>query len=249
MAAATAPSLNPVASLRKHLPARKLSTKGFEMVKPPSPTSPVMVSVVEARPSTSDSSCKSSMESKYNERRPRRPTITIPKKAYVGPEPPRTEVHPLPESLPTPRRPTPADIPLPQSAIDNQYPPRSDSRATTAVPPEQTPVMRSMFPSYNPDVSLGQQQYYPNPDVVPTLVRMNEFGQSSSVYIPQGDSKEHLAPITTHADKKESPLSRSDSLKRPSGYSKPEELSDLWSIANGQTVEAAADSYVFELSW
>ena len=109
--------------------------------------------------------------------------------------------------------------------------------------------MRSMFPSYNPDVSLGQQQYYPNPDVVPTLVRMNEFGQSSSVHIPQGDSKEHLAPITTDRDKKESPLRRSDSLKRPNGYSKPEELSDLWSIANGQTVEEAADSYVFELSW
>lgn len=249
MAADTAPSLNAVASIRKHLPTRKLSTKEFDMVKPPSPTSPVLISVVEARPSTSDSSNNSSIDSRHYGKRPRRPTITIPKKAHVGPESPRTEVHPLPESLPTPRRTAPAEIPLPQSTIDSAFPPRSDSRATTAVQSEQTPVMRSMFPSYNPEISLGQQQYYPRPDVVPTLVRMNEFGQPSSVNIPQCDSKEHLAPIAPDVDKKESPLRRSESIKRPKGYSKPEELSDLWSIANGQSAGEAAGSYVLELSW
>ena len=108
-----------------------------------------------------------------------------------------------------------------------------------------------MFPSYNPTVPLGQQQYYPNMDVVPALTRMREVAGPSS-YIPQSHQENgitNLAPPKQETVKKESPLRRSESLKRPTTFSKPEELSDLWSIANGQAASDANDQYALELSW
>lgn len=48
---------------------------------------------------------------------------------------------------------------------------------------------------------------------------------------------------------KNDPLRRSESLKRPAKLSTPEELLDLWDIANGQMGENSADAYTLELSW
>ena len=108
-----------------------------------------------------------------------------------------------------------------------------------------------MFPSYNPSVPLGHQQYYPSMDVVPALTRMREVAGPSS-YIPQSHQENgstNLAPSRQDFVKKESPLRRSESLKRPTAFSKPEELIDLWSMANGQAATGAADEYTLELSW
>ncbi|KAG8525849.1 uncharacterized protein KY384_000609 [Bacidia gigantensis] len=63
--------------------------------------------------------------------------------------------------------------------------------------------------------------------------------QSLSTYPASG--KQYL-------EKKESPLRRYESLKRPAGYSKPEEIMDLWSLANGQAAELAVGVYSLELS-
>ena len=111
--------------------------------------------------------------------------------------------------------------------------------------------MRSMFPSYNPTVSLGQQQYYPSTEVIPALTRMREVA-GPSTYIPhsQQDSRNsHLAPAKQEVVKKESPLRRSESLKRPTAFSKPEDLVDLWCLANGQMADDPMDQHVLELSW
>ena len=111
--------------------------------------------------------------------------------------------------------------------------------------------MRSMFPSYNPSVPLGQQQYYPNMEAVPALSRIRDAAGPSS-YIPhshQEASNTNFGLPKQDNVKKESPLRRSESLKRPTTFSKIEDLSELWNISNGQAAKDAADSYTLELSW
>ncbi|KAG8525850.1 uncharacterized protein KY384_000610 [Bacidia gigantensis] len=104
----------PIISVKKQFPQRKTSIRHtskppsrlpeFEMIKPPSPMAPVVISVTEATPSSSDSSRKTSAESNSEDRksknRPHRPTITIPPKAYRAPDQQRTETPPIP--LPPP---------------------------------------------------------------------------------------------------------------------------------------------------
>ena len=259
-----------MASLKNHSPARKLSTKystrppkglpEFEMVKL---SEPVTVAVTEMRPSTGDSSRKISEENVPAERRssskPRRPTITIPTKALVAKQQSTTDNQPLPPppSHPPPnqthkRMPSPAEVALPRSSTDTPDLAQSDSRATTAVPPSaQTPVMRSMFPSYNTTVPLTQQNYVPNPEVVPALTRMREVTGPSSYTPPvhHASSNPSLAPRSQPAVKKESPLRRSESLKRPAVYSAPGELLGLWNVANGQALNDEIERKTLELSW
>ena len=52
------------------------------------------------------------------------------------------------------------------------------------------------------------------------------------------------------ADLKESPFRSADNAEHEPTLSSPEDLLDLWDIANGQTAsEEVADTYVLELSW
>ena len=107
---------------------------------------------------------------------------------------------------------------------------------------------RSVFPVFNPNMPLSQQPYQPNPALVPALTRLREVA-GPPLHRPSFEQI-HQPPATQVVDaKKESPLRRSESIKRPSGYSKPEELSPLWSIANGQPADDALDAYILELSW
>ncbi|KAL9638083.1 MAG: hypothetical protein Q9164_001800 [Protoblastenia rupestris] len=267
MAEAQAPQMGRTASNKNRLPKRNFSTKyttmpptrlpEFEMIKPSSTTVGVVVAVTEARPSTSESlkttpeitiTCEDTPKA-----RPRRPTLTIPPKAHISqqerPESPPSIPPPPPRRQSLERRPpSPSEIPIPNSSMDAPAPVRSDSRALTAV--EQTPVMRSMFPSYDSSISLAQQQYYPSMDVIPALTRIREAA-GPSAYVPHfqhGVRVNSLAPAKQQVEPKESPLRRSESLKRTTSYSRPDELVDLWSIANGQATEGAADTYILELS-
>ncbi len=116
--------------------------------------------------------------------------------------------------------------------------------------PEQTPVMRSMFPSYNPAVPLAQQHYAPTIDTTPAPSFARRFS-SNNPYVQQKNRSQtdFGAPAVAAKEPKKSPLRRSESLKRGSATSTPEELLELWSIANGQDYEQASESYTLELSW
>lgn len=49
---------------------------------------------------------------------------------------------------------------------------------------------------------------------------------------------------------KESPLRTVENLEQQVVYSKPEDLVEIWNIANGQAAgDEAADTYSLELSW
>lgn len=107
-----------------------------------------------------------------------------------------------------------------------------------------------MFPTYNTEVPLGKQDYYPNQSAAPAMARMRQAVGGPSLQqqdhngisaIPVPDKKE--------ADKKETPLRRTESVKRQTAFSTPEQLEELWSVANGKAGEQAADTYTLELSW
>ena len=52
------------------------------------------------------------------------------------------------------------------------------------------------------------------------------------------------------ANVKESPFRSTDITEEKTALSSPEQLLDLWDIANGQTaLEEVVDTYVLELSW
>ena len=108
-----------------------------------------------------------------------------------------------------------------------------------------------MFPSYNTTVPLTQQNYVPNPEVVPALTRMREVTGPSPHHHPlnHAPGNTSLAPPSQAAVKKESPLRRSESLKRPAVYSTPGELLGLWNVANGQALNDEIERKTLELSW
>lgn len=128
-----------------------------------------------------------------------------------------------------------------------------------SAPSVQSPVMRSMFPRYNPQVSLAKQHYYPGrernprmPNVRPSLggsssrttsISSREDTRSSSCSRPSvGVSRGLPAP--------ESDSHQSCHRSEPEpALSSPEELLDLWSVANGQGSQEAATTYTLRLSW
>ena len=253
-----------IASLRKHLPVRKISARyttkppsgmpEFEMLKPSGNSASIVVAVTENRPSTSDSIPEveepESPETKSPPIRPQPPPLTIPAKAQIAPE--RKADSPGPSSItpsaPRSREASAAEVPLPRSSANT---PDLDRKGSQEEEPAETPVMRSMFPSYNPDVSLGQQHYYPNMDAAPGYSRATARLSSNNPYAQQMNrgQTDFGAPSTAVKEPKESPLRRSESLKHATAISTPEELLELWSVSNGQDYEQAADSYTLELSW
>lgn len=253
-----------IASLRKHMPIRKLSARyttkppsglpDFEMVKPFGNSASIVVAVTEGRPSNDSipevpEPASPETQNSQPRARPLPPPLTVPAKAHVRHEPKASspEASPVSPSPPPSRGACAADIPLPRSSTNT---PSLDHKSSDMEEPEQTPVMRSMFPSYDPTVPLAKQHYAPKMDnsSAPSFAR--RFS-SNNPYVQQKNRSQtdFGAPAVAAKEPKESPLRRSESLKRESAISTPEELHELWSIANGQDYEQASESYTLELSW
>ena len=120
--------------------------------------------------------------------------------------------------------------------------------------------MRSMFPRYDPNVPYAQQKYRPDVDRVPGLASAMAVAGTSShrppSYLQQTNNRPSSAYLRLEkersktADIKESPLRSADNAEQKTKLSVPEELLDLWDIANGQTAsEELVDAYILELSW
>lgn len=253
-----------IASLRKHIPIRKLSARhttkpswgmpDFEMLKPSGNSTSIVVAVTEARPSNDAIPEVPEPESPETQKpepraRPLPPPLTVPAKAHVRHEPKISspDASPVSPSPPPSRAVSAADVPLPQSSTNT---PNVDGKSSQVEEPEQTPVMRSMFPSYNPTVPLAKQHYAPNIDTIPAPSFARRFS-SNNPYIQQRNRSQtdFGTPAVATEGPRESPLRRSESMKRGNAISTPEELLELWSIANGQDYEQASESYTLELSW
>ena len=121
-----------------------------------------------------------------------------------------------------------------------------------------SPVMRSMFPRFDPNVPLSQQKYYPNMDRVPRAPVWTDDSFTRPEYSPslysqpgspeavssRGKSKPAASLLTSPNDVS------TDLQKQPTpSLSTPEELVDIWSIANGQASESGQDNYTLGLRW
>lgn len=111
---------------------------------------------------------------------------------------------------------------------------RSDSVASTTE--TRSPLMRSIFPRYNPNLPLSQQRYYPDPaNASPTNLPRDVISKaeySPSLYSPGsagGVGREGKAEVI-----RMTPLGNA-SATTVVKYSTVEELGNMWEAANGQS--------------
>ena len=228
----------------------------FDMLHPSGKTNGFVIQIIEAPPpppgppsiaETQDTTEQGTRQ------KPQSPSLAIPPKAYISDDQrPPTPPSPLTPSPLASRAASPAEVPLPPSSTNTPILVRSNSGAT--------PVMRSMFPRYDPTIPLTQQQYRPDIERVPGLASAMPMPGTSSYHPPSYSQKAKCRPSSAYlqlvrerhevADVMESPFRSADDAEHEITVSTPEELLDLWDIANGQTTsEGASDAYTLELSW
>ncbi|KAI4272457.1 MAG: hypothetical protein L6R38_006592 [Xanthoria sp. 2 TBL-2021] len=182
-----------------------------------------------------------------------------------APTPPLAERPPTPVSLhvscPSPTSASPSRAASPTSVESG---PRSHTSSPTLVRNGSTastgtysPVMRSMFPRFDPTVPLARQQYYPTVDVSPEVAaatsRVDIRSYSPSLYSQQEQSFRREETDTqrtglTNGLGPKNVLNQSESPKEVACISTPIELVDVWAFANGQETSGAAREYKLELS-
>ena len=185
--------------------------------------------------------------------KPQPPPLAIPPKAYISDDQ-RPATPPSPPT-PSPRDcvpASPAQVPLPRSSTNSPMLARSNSGAT--------PVMRSMFPRYDPSVPITQQQYRPDIESAPGLASAMAVARAPSYRPPSYSQQANNRPSSAYlqsetartkpVDMRESPFRSADLTESQSTLSSPEMLLDLWNVANGQTApEQVSKTYSLELSW
>lgn len=121
---------------------------------------------------------------------------------------------------------------------------------------ERSPVMRSMFPQLDPAVPLSQQHYFPTLErAPPVIVTPGDSAQySPSLYSqPRSPPIALLASDPWAASRIPSTVLNASPLRitevSPPELSTPEQLLDLWTLANGQESSEAAESYTLGLKW
>ncbi|KAL8678645.1 MAG: hypothetical protein Q9224_007099, partial [Gallowayella concinna] len=118
-----------------------------------------------------------------------------------------------------------------------------------------SPVMRSMFPRFDPTVPLAQQQYYPSVEVNPAVEAASSRFDDLGSYSPSLYSQQE--PLSRAPDAGFSRMDGlglknivkpSESSTAASSFSTPNELLALWALANGQDTPEALQRYRLELS-
>lgn len=114
-----------------------------------------------------------------------------------------------------------------------------------------------MFPKYDPSRPLDRQSYYPN-NVPGLAAAMAVAGSSSNnPYRQAGNrsvsdfAKRSVENVRSDVvSVKESPLRNMDNAEDHVALSSPEELLELWAVANGQAPsDETAEIFNLELSW
>lgn len=253
-----------MSSLRR--PAHKGSTRytskakagslEFDMFPPLDKTNGFVIHITEAPPPPGPPSVITETQDTAEHaprQKPQPPPLAIPPKAFISDDQRPATAPSLPASLPTRNRAaSPTEVALPHSSANSPILVRSNSGAT--------PVMRSIFPRFDPNVPLKQQQYRPDIDSVPGLANAMAVAGTSSYRPPSYSQQANDRPSSAYlqlergrtkaAHIKESPFRSADDAEHETMLSSPEQLLGLWDIANGQTAsEEVVDTYVLELSW
>lgn len=125
---------------------------------------------------------------------------------------------------------------------------RKGSNASTRTA-THSPVMRSMFPRYDPSIPLNRQRYYPN-----SQIGTDVTGQmySPSVYSEQKrqSSRPSAPALVIPTSSGAVPiLQQSSNGSALSMFSTSEQLLHLWDIANGQSQDGVEENFTVELAW
>lgn len=179
---------------------------------------------------------------------------------------PHEDTHHKP--LTAPNRLSPALLCLLVSPAGKKVAPRAPASSPTPVRSNSigsasatSPVMRSMFPRYDPKIPLAKQYYYPDHDIhrglAATNLQIPRPSSSSAARFPS--QVETLSSNPTQVDTRspeaipngqnDVPVHLSERTELAPATSTPEELLDLWSVANGQGSQEAAETYTLKLSW
>jgi len=262
-ASETTLQMSPIGSVQMKFPvpngSQKYSPKepDFELVEMPNKTHEVVIAIEDTDASTytilsAPPKAGKAKVTDFHKPLNRSPLSPLPNAAVADDNGrPTTPPNRIP---PPPPRGRPAS---PRSTRSSPTLVRHGSIASTAT---HSPVMRSMFPRYDPSVPLTHQQYYPNPESRPNMPNRTKDADNSSSYSPSLYSqmgsmspkfaKEDMgSPRTLNGSRPSSPFQASEGPTHAPKLSNPEELLDLWSIANGQGSQEALDTYTLSLSW
>ena len=222
----------------------------FDMLHPSGKTNGFVIHITEAPPPPPGppSVILETHDTQKSRQKPQPPPLAIPPKAYISDD----QRPATPPSSTRSRALSPTEIPLPRSSTNTPILVGSNDGAT--------PVMRSIFPRYDPNIPVTQQQYRPNIERVPGLASAMAVAGTSSYHPPSYSQQANDRPSSAYlqsererrkaAEISESPFQSADIVEHEAKLSSPEQLLDLWDIANGQTAsEEVADTYVLELSW
>lgn len=145
----------------------------------------------------------------------------------------------------------------PQSHTSSPTPIRSNSIGSADA---HSPVMRSMFPRYDPKIPLAKQHYYPNRDIHrgPADAKLKVSRPSAScagipsqveTLSPRHPTVNTRSPMIIPYGRRGVAVRTSENSDLAPAISTPDELLDLWSVANGQGSQEAAETYTLKLCW
>ena len=122
---------------------------------------------------------------------------------------------------------------------------RSNTPVSESQPNSPIVLMRSMFPTYNPNIPLNQQQYYPQRDA-------SVQGQitSKEEYSPHLTSPSQLDEVLGARTAPSSVLDfpMDDVAIRVPKFSSTQELDRLWEATNGQEPDAVISGFDLQMS-
>ena len=179
--------------------------------------------------------------------RPRTPSPTQPQMQIASKPSP-----PLQKSSPRSRAPSPLQLEgSPRSRASSPTLIRKGSNASTRTA-THSPIMRSMFPRYDPSIPLNRQHYYPSTHSGRVASETPQHMSSPSLYSQQyRQSSRPLAPtLVIPTSSGTAPILQQAPNEPIIGtFSTPDELLHLWDIANGQARDGAEDALKVELGW
>ena len=244
-------SLFPSASLWREGPGRLRhagkppSEPEFEMIKPLSDgkgmaTAAVVITITEASPTRSTHDILQESP---------RAHLSDEISRAVSLSPSNIELLPSPSD-------NRADTPAPAESLPilQTSSPVLDCNENTSPTSVHSPVMRSMFPRFDPTIPLQQQRYYPTiesrpsciPNAAMTRVEYSPSCYSESENIPISKAG-YLQSKTPNMPTTISPIPPPPESQPE--FSSPGDLLDLWSLANGQGLDSSSSTYTLQLEW
>ncbi|KAL8885061.1 MAG: hypothetical protein Q9215_007028 [Flavoplaca cf. flavocitrina] len=265
----------PVDNSSQHQPPRKgmpryttrtpLRKPDFDMMKPTGEVLELVIAINEDDFNTSQMVPPPPAAHISTSQDPEAPSFRLQAPMFPLAQRPATPVSlvttcPSPTSASPTKAASPTSVkPSPPSHTSSPILVRKGSIASTGT---YSPVMRSMFPRFDPTVPLARQHYYPSvnisPETAAAVGRVDDLGSySHSLYSQQEPSLRRLEADSNEIGSAnglglkslmKNMMESPESQKDVACISTPTELLDVWALANGQEISGAIQEYKLQLS-